>query len=111
MFGSHPKKSAPTSIGPFFMPIEDSFEMRGLGVVVTGTILDGYIRVGDQVNIVGLREAPTNAVARGLEAKHQSIPSAQAGDAVGIMLRDVDSSLVERGMVVAQPNYIDAHTG
>ncbi|QIJ71337.1 elongation factor Tu [Thermosulfuriphilus ammonigenes] len=94
---------------PFLMPIEDVFTISGRGTVVTGRVERGVIKVGDEVEIVGLR--PTQkTVATGLEMFRKVLDEALPGDNVGVLLRGVKREEVERGQVLAQPGSITPHT-
>jgi len=94
---------------PFMMPIEDVFSIKGRGTVVTGRIERGRIKVGDPVEIVGLREKSMNSVVTGVEMFHKSLDEGIAGDNCGLLLRGIDRTDVERGMVVAAPKSITPH--
>ncbi len=94
---------------PFMMPIEDVFSIKGRGTVVTGRIERGRIKVGDAVEIVGLREKSMNSVVTGVEMFHKSLDEGIAGDNCGLLLRGIDRTDVERGMVVAAPKSITPH--
>ena len=93
----------------FLMPIEDVFSITGRGTVGTGRVERGIIRVGDEVEIVGMRET-RKTVATGLEMFRKLLDDAQAGDNVGALLRGVDKDDLERGMVLAKPGTITPHT-
>ena len=93
----------------FLMPIEDVFSISGRGTVGTGRVERGIIRVGDEVEIVGMRET-RKTVATGLEMFRKLLDDAQAGDNVGALLRGVDKDDLERGMVLAKPGTITPHT-
>jgi elongation factor Tu len=95
---------------PFMMPIEDVFSIKGRGTVVTGRIERGKIKVGQPVDIVGLRDKMMNSVVTGVEMFHKSLDEGLAGDNAGLLLRGIDRDEVERGMVVAAPNSITPHT-
>jgi len=93
---------------PFLMPIEDVFSISGRGTVVTGRVERGVIRVGDEVEVVGLR--PTiRTVCTGVEMFRKTLDQGQAGDNIGILLRGVKREEVERGQVVARPGTITPH--
>jgi elongation factor Tu len=94
----------------FMMPIEDVFSIKGRGTVVTGRIDRGKIKVGDPVEIVGLREKSLNSVVTGVEMFHKSLQQGMAGDNAGLLLRGIDRTDVERGQVVAAPKSITPHT-
>jgi elongation factor Tu len=95
---------------PFMMPIEDVFSIKGRGTVVTGRIDRGVVKVGDPVEIVGLREKSMNSVVTGVEMFHKSLQQGMAGDNAGLLLRGIDRTDVERGQVVAVPKSITPHT-
>ncbi|RME46752.1 MAG: elongation factor Tu, partial [Caldilineae bacterium] len=94
---------------PFLMPIEDVFSIKGRGTVVTGRIERGTIKVGDEVEIVGLKD-PRKTVVTGVEMFRKLLEQGQAGDNVGLLLRGIDRTEVERGQVVAKPGSITPHT-
>ena len=91
---------------PFLMPIEDVFTITGRGTVVTGRVERGSIKVGDEVEIVGLMDAPRKTVCTGVEMFRKILDYAEAGDNVGALLRGVDRKEVERGQVLAKPASI-----
>ncbi len=94
---------------PFLMPIEDVFGIKGRGTVVTGRVERGVVRVGQTVEIVGIR--PTvSTVVTGLEMFHKTLDEAEPGDAVGVLLRGIEREQVERGQVLAAPATITPHT-
>ena len=95
---------------PFMMPIEDVFSIKGRGTVVTGRVERGKIKVGDPVEIVGLQEKSLSSVVTGVEMFHKSLDMGIAGDNCGLLLRGIDRTDVERGMVVAIPKSITPHT-
>lgn len=95
---------------PFLMPIEDVFSIKGRGTVATGRIERGVIKVGDPVEVIGLREKPQASVATGVEMFHKTMDEGEAGDNVGILLRGMEREDVERGMVVAKPGSIHPAT-
>jgi elongation factor Tu len=95
---------------PFMMPIEDVFSIKGRGTVVTGRVERGKIKVGEPVDIVGLQEKSMNSVVTGVEMFHKSLDTGIAGDNCGLLLRGIDRTDVERGMVVAAPKSITPHT-
>jgi elongation factor Tu len=94
---------------PFMMPIEDVFSIKGRGTVVTGRVDRGRIKVGDPVEIVGLREKSLPSVVTGVEMFHKSLDTGMAGDNCGLLLRGIDRTDVERGQVVAIPKSITPH--
>ena len=91
---------------PFLMPIEDVFTITGRGTVVTGRVERGQIKVGDEVEIVGLMDAPRKTVCTGVEMFRKLLDYAEAGDNIGTLLRGVDRKEVERGQVLAKPGTI-----
>ncbi|WBL35533.1 elongation factor Tu [Tepidiforma flava] len=94
---------------PFLMPIEDVFGIKGRGTVVTGRIERGVVKVGDEVEIVGLRETRKTTVT-GVEMFKKLLEEGQAGDNVGCLLRGIERDDVERGQVLAKPGSIKPHT-
>ena len=94
---------------PFLMPVEDVFSITGRGTVVTGRVEQGMLNVGDEVEIVGLRELQKTVVT-GVEMFRKLLDEAQAGDNVGLLLRGVGKEDVERGQVIALPGSITPHT-
>jgi len=93
---------------PFLMPIEDIFSITGRGTVVTGRIERGVVRVGDEVEIVGIHDT-RKTVVTGVEMFRKLLDEGQAGDNVGCLLRGVDKDEVERGQVLAKPGSITPH--
>jgi elongation factor Tu len=94
---------------PFMMSIEDVFSIKGRGTVVTGRVERGRIKVGDPVEIVGLAEKSTASVVTGVEMFHKSLDEGIAGDNLGLLLRGIERTDVERGQVVAKPKSITPH--
>jgi elongation factor Tu len=94
---------------PFAMPIEDVFSITGRGTVVTGRIEQGTLHVGDQVEIIGLRDMQSTTVT-GIEMFRKLLDEGRAGDNVGLLLRGIGKDDVERGQVVAAPKSITPHT-
>jgi elongation factor Tu len=94
---------------PFLMPVEDVFGIKGRGTVVTGRVERGVVKVGQQVEIVGLRETQTTTVT-GVEMFYKTLEEGEPGDAVGVLLRGIDRDAVERGQVLAAPGSITPHT-
>ena len=94
---------------PFLMPIEDVFAIKGRGTVVTGRVERGKLTVNEEVEIVGLRETK-KTVATGLEMFRKTLGETQAGDNVGVLLRGIEKTDVERGQVLAKPGTITPHT-
>ena len=95
---------------PFMMPVEDVFSIKGRGTVVTGRVDRGHIKVGEPVEIVGLRDKSMNSVVTGVEMFHKLLDEGMAGDNLGLLLRGIERDDVERGMVVAKPGSITPHT-
>jgi elongation factor Tu len=94
---------------PFLLPIEDVFSITGRGTVGTGRVERGAIKVGDEVERVGIRETKKTVVT-GVEMFRKLLDQAQAGDNVGLLLRGVERGELERGMVIAAPGSITPHT-
>lgn len=94
---------------PFLMPVEDVFTITGRGTVTTGRVERGRVKVGDKVEIVGLKETKETTVT-GTEMFHKTLEYAEAGDNVGTLLRGISKGDVERGQVLAAPNSIHPHT-
>ncbi len=94
---------------PFLMPIEDVFTITGRGTVVTGRVDRGTIKVGEQVEIIGIKETQTT-VCTGVEMFRKLLDFAQAGDNVGLLLRGISREDVQRGQVVAKPKSVTPHT-
>jgi len=95
---------------PFLMPIEDVFSITGRGTVVTGRVERGIIHVQDQVEIVGLKDEPTQSVCTGVEMFRKLLDEGRAGDNIGALLRGIQRTDVERGQVLAKPGTIKPHT-
>lgn len=93
----------------FLMAVEDVFSITGRGTVATGRIERGKIKVGENVELVGLKATKTTIVT-GLEMFQKSLDEAIAGDNVGILLRGIQKTDIERGMVISKPNSINPHT-
>ena len=94
---------------PFLMPIEDVFSISGRGTVVTGRVERGIVNVGDDVEIVGIKET-TKTVCTGVEMFRKLLDQGEAGDNVGVLLRGTKREEVERGQVLAAPGSITPHT-
>jgi elongation factor Tu len=94
---------------PFLMPVEDVFSIKGRGTVGTGRVERGKVKVGEEVEIVGLRESRKTTVT-GVEMFNKTLEEGQAGDNVGLLLRGVEKDELERGQVVAKPGSITPHT-
>ena len=95
---------------PFIMPVEDVFSITGRGTVATGRVERGTIKVGEEVEIVGLMDAPRKTVVTGVEMFRKLLDQAVAGDNIGVLLRGVQRNEVERGQVLAKPASIKPHT-
>lgn len=94
---------------PFLMPIEDVFSIKGRGTVVTGRVDRGMVKVGDEIEIVGIKET-RKTVITGVEMFHKTLPEAEPGDAVGCLIRGIERDEVERGQVIAAPGTVKPHT-
>jgi elongation factor Tu len=94
---------------PFLMPVEDVFSISGRGTVVTGRIERGIIKVGEEIEIVGIRPVQKTTVT-GVEMFRKLLDQGQAGDNVGLLLRGTKREDVERGQVLAKPGSIKPHT-
>ncbi len=95
---------------PFLMPVEDVFTITGRGTVATGRVERGVIKVGEEVEIVGLTEKTKKTVCTGVEMFRKLLDQAEAGDNVGILLRGVERKDIERGQVLAKPGTVKPHT-
>ncbi|MFS7002965.1 elongation factor Tu [Carnobacterium maltaromaticum] len=95
---------------PFMMPVEDVFSITGRGTVATGRVERGEVRVGEEIEIVGINEAPTKTIVTGVEMFRKLLDYAQAGDNIGALLRGVAREDIERGQVLAKPGTITPHT-
>jgi elongation factor Tu len=94
---------------PFIMPVEDVFSIKGRGTVVTGRIERGLVKVGDEVEIVGIKDT-RKTVITGVEMFHKLLDSGEPGDAIGCLVRGIERADVERGQVLAAPGSIKPHT-
>jgi elongation factor Tu len=94
---------------PFLMPVEDVFGIKGRGTVATGRIERGVVKVGENVEIVGMQEVTRNVVVTGVEMFQKTLDQGQAGDNVGCLLRGVERADIERGQVLAKPGSIKPH--
>jgi len=94
---------------PFMMSVEDVFSIKGRGTVVTGRMDRGIVKVGDPAEIVGLREKSMNTTVTGVEMFHKQLDEGIAGDNLGLLLRGIERTDVERGMVIAKPGSITPH--
>ena len=95
---------------PFLMPVEDVFSITGRGTVATGRVERGQIKMGEEVEIVGLMDAPRKTVVTGIEMFRKLLDYAEAGDNIGTLLRGIQKNEVERGQVIAKPGSIHPHT-
>ncbi len=94
---------------PFMMSVEDVFSIKGRGTVVTGRVDRGRIKVGEPVEIIGLHEKSTSSVVTGVEMFHKQLDEGLAGDNLGLLLRGIERTDVERGQVIARPGSITPH--
>jgi elongation factor Tu len=95
---------------PFLMPVEDVFSIKGRGTVGTGRVERGKIRVGEEIEIVGLAKETRKTVVTGVEMFNKTLDEGQAGDNIGVLLRGVEKKDLQRGQVVAAPGSITPHT-
>jgi elongation factor Tu len=95
---------------PFLMPIEDVFTITGRGTVVTGRVEQGQIKIGDEVEIVGIHEKVEKTVVTGVEMFQKTLDEGIAGDNVGVLLRGVEKTDLERGQVICKPGSVTPHT-
>ena len=95
---------------PFLMPLEDVFTITGRGTVGTGRVERGVVKVGEEVEIVGIHEETRKCVVTGVEMFRKLLDQGQAGDNVGLLLRGIDRKDLQRGMVLAKPGSIKPHT-
>jgi elongation factor Tu len=95
---------------PFLMPVEDVFSITGRGTVATGRVERGTVKVGEEIEIVGITEETKKSVVTGVEMFRKLLDSAQAGDNIGALLRGVDRTQIERGQVLAKPGSVKPHT-
>ena len=95
---------------PFLMPVEDVFTITGRGTVATGRVERGTVKVGDEVQIIGLQDEIKKTVVTGVEMFRKILDQAEAGDNIGALLRGVDRNEIERGQVLAKPGSITPHT-
>jgi elongation factor Tu len=95
---------------PFLMPVEDVFSIKGRGTVGTGRVDRGRIRVGDEVEIIGLSKETRKTIVTGVEMFNKTLNEGQAGDNIGLLLRGVEKKELERGQVIAIPGSITPHT-
>ncbi|MFS0874166.1 elongation factor Tu [Paenibacillus xylanilyticus] len=95
---------------PFLMPVEDVFSITGRGTVATGRVERGTVKVGEEIEIVGIHEETKKSVVTGVEMFRKLLDSAQAGDNIGALLRGVDRNNIERGQVLSKPGSVKPHT-
>ena len=95
---------------PFLMPVEDVFTITGRGTVVTGRVERGKVKVGEEVEIIGMQDETRKTVVTGLEMFRKLLDEAQAGDNIGVLLRGIGRDEVQRGQVLARPKSITPHT-
>ena len=95
---------------PFLMPVEDVFSITGRGTVATGRVERGVLKMGEEVEIVGLMDAPRKTVVTGIEMFRKLLDYAEAGDNIGTLLRGIQKNEIERGQVIAKPGSIHPHT-
>ncbi len=95
---------------PFLMPVEDVFSITGRGTVATGRVERGQVKMGEEVEIVGLMDAPRKTVVTGIEMFRKLLDYAEAGDNIGTLLRGINKTDIERGQVLAKPGTIHPHT-
>ena len=95
---------------PFLMPVEDVFTISGRGTVATGRVERGILKLGEEVEIVGLQDEKKKTVVTGIEMFHKLLDYAEAGDNIGALLRGVDRNGIERGQVLSKPGSIHPHT-
>ncbi|MES2836703.1 MAG: elongation factor Tu [Bacteroidota bacterium] len=95
---------------PFLMPVEDVFTITGRGTVATGRIESGVIKVGEEVEIMGMQEEKLKSVCTGVEMFRKLLDRGEAGDNAGLLLRGIDKKDIRRGMVIAKPGSITPHT-
>jgi elongation factor Tu len=95
---------------PFLMPIEDVFTITGRGTVVTGRVEQGMLKLGEEIEIVGIKEKTDKTVVTGIEMFRKMLDEAQAGDNAGILLRGTKKDDVQRGQVLAKPGSVTPHT-
>jgi len=95
---------------PFLMPVEDVFSIKGRGTVGTGRVERGIVRVGEEIEVVGLAKETRKTVVTGVEMFNKTLDEGRAGDNIGVLLRGVEKKELERGQVVAAPGSITPHT-
>ena len=95
---------------PFLMPVEDVFSITGRGTVATGRVERGTVKVGDEIEIVGLSEEKKKSTVTGVEMFHKLLDQAEAGDNIGVLLRGIQKNEIERGQVICAPGSVHPHT-
>ena len=95
---------------PFLMPVEDVFSITGRGTVATGRVERGTLHMSDEVEIIGIKEETQKSVVTGIEMFRKLLDEAQAGDNVGVLLRGIQRTDIERGQVLAKPGTVKCHT-
>ena len=95
---------------PFLMPVEDVFSITGRGTVATGRVERGTLHLSDEVEIVGIKEEKRKVVCTGIEMFHKLLDEGLAGDNIGVLLRGVQRTEIERGQVLAKPGTVNPHT-
>jgi elongation factor Tu len=95
---------------PFLMPVEDVFTITGRGTVATGRVERGTLKLNDPLEIVGIKEEKASTVATGIEMFRKLLDSAEAGDNIGVLLRGINRTDIERGQVLAKPGTVTCHT-
>ena len=95
---------------PFLMPVEDVFSITGRGTVATGRIETGIVKVGEEVQIIGLGAAGKKSVVTGVEMFRKLLDQGEAGDNVGLLLRGIDKNEIKRGMVICHPGQVKEHS-
>jgi elongation factor Tu len=95
---------------PFLMPVEDVFSITGRGTVATGRVERGTVKVGDEVELVGLSEESRKTTVTGVEMFKKLLPQAEAGDNIGALLRGIQKNEIERGQVLCKPGTVKPHT-
>jgi len=103
-----PQPSRPVD-QPFLMPVEDVFSISGRGTVVTGRIEQGQVKVGEEIEILGIRD-PQKTTCTGVEMFRKILDTGEAGDNIGALLRGVERTDVERGQVLCKPGSVTPHT-
>jgi len=94
---------------PFLMPIEDVFAIKGRGTVATGRVERGVVKVGEEIEIVGIRDAKKSVVT-GVEMFRKLLDQGEAGDNIGLLLRGLEREDIERGQVISKPGSVKPHT-